>query len=324
MSSLHLVFEYGRPLPETRYGGTERVIYALMKALIELGHKVTLISPPPGDLIQKEGIGWINRETREQWTDLIPSNADLLHLSSHPKSLEIPVLVTQHGHPKEGEVLHPNTVFISKKHASLYGSNTFVYNGIDLSEYPFLPKKLNQNHFLFLGKGRWAVKNLKGCIEAIKKTDHDLHIAGGRAFSSLWNPHIHSYGIVDQKKKIQLLQQCDALLFPVRWHEPFGLAIIEAMAMGLPVFGSPYGSLPELISPETGVIVHNQSQLIEAIESSYPFDSVTIRKFVETHFNSLLMAKRYVELYKKILNGISLHSQSITVSKVSTQELLPF
>ena len=37
----------------------------------------------------------------------------------------------------------------------------------------------------------------------------------------------------------------------MRWHEPFGIALIEALYFGCPVFGTPYGSLPEIV--EEGV-----------------------------------------------------------------------
>ena len=40
---------------------------------------------------------------------------------------------------------------------------------------------------------------------------------------------------------------CHALLFPIDWPEPFGLAMIEAMACGTPVIAYPFGSVPEVV-----------------------------------------------------------------------------
>ena len=44
-----------------------------------------------------------------------------------------------------------------------------------------------------------------------------------------------------------LLNASRGLIFPVRWHEPFGLAVIESLYFGCPVFATPYGALPELV-----------------------------------------------------------------------------
>jgi glycosyltransferase involved in cell wall biosynthesis len=39
------------------------------------------------------------------------------------------------------------------------------------------------------------------------------------------------------------------MLFPIRWEEPFGFAVVEAMARGVPVIATPHGAMPELIEP---------------------------------------------------------------------------
>jgi glycosyltransferase involved in cell wall biosynthesis len=40
-----------------------------------------------------------------------------------------------------------------------------------------------------------------------------------------------------------------ALLFPIRWPEPFGLVMAEALACGTPVIALRDGSVPEVIEP---------------------------------------------------------------------------
>ena len=43
---MKITFEHAGVLPVTHYGGTERIIYWLMKGLVEAGHEVNLISIP--------------------------------------------------------------------------------------------------------------------------------------------------------------------------------------------------------------------------------------------------------------------------------------
>ena len=53
--------------------------------------------------------------------------------------------------------------------------------------------------------------------------------------------------MVGGTNKTKLLNQSKGLLFPVRWHEPFGLAILESLHYGCPVFGTPRGSCLKLV-----------------------------------------------------------------------------
>src|ERR1051325_3521736 len=120
------------PIPPALYGGTERVIYWLGKALVELGHQVTLIanarSHIPGGELRAVPVDE-NEPTR--WQQLVPESADILHLWSTPIApLKKPFLVTIEGNGQPGEKFHPNTVFVFSKHAANHGSRHFVYNGL--------------------------------------------------------------------------------------------------------------------------------------------------------------------------------------------------
>ena len=125
---------------------------------------------------------------------------------------------------------------------------------------------------------------------------------------------------------MQILRACDALIFPVRWHEPFGIAVIEAMSQGLPVIGSPYGSLPELITEDSGFIVNNLEELISVLKNpSKKFDPLKIRKYVEANFGITKHAESYLNLYEKIIKGAELNKENPTYQfKMRAEELLPF
>ena len=63
-------------------------------------------------------------------------------------------------------------------------------------------------------------------------------------------------GELPDAEKEALLRNAAALVFPIRWPEPFGLVMIEALACGTPVVALRNGSVPEVIDDGlTGWIV---------------------------------------------------------------------
>jgi glycosyltransferase involved in cell wall biosynthesis len=322
---MKITFEHAGILPVTHYGGTERIIYWLMKGLVEAGHEVNLISVAESSAVKNIGVNLIIRKN-EDWREDIPAKTDIVHTFYTPKLSKFPHLVTIQGNGVPGEKFIKNTVFVSRKHAENHGAEAFVYNGLDLSEYPYVKKNNSTwNHFLFLAKASWKIKNLDGCVRACRQSSKHLEIAGGRWWGI--SRYIHSQGMVDQIKKNKLLDNCDALLFPVRWHEPFGIAVIEAMARGLPVIGSPYGSLPELITRDTGLIAGNFNELLEIVSrNKNTFNSDTIRSYVESSFSHVIMTQNYITYYQKVLKGESFNkNEPVATFKVRADaELLTF
>ncbi|OFZ27876.1 MAG: hypothetical protein A2381_07730 [Bdellovibrionales bacterium RIFOXYB1_FULL_37_110] len=321
---MKILFKHDGVLPVKRYGGTERIIYWLMKHLVKLGHEVVLIGNPKSE-VEKDGIKLIKNNLVKDWRTLIPSDIDLIHLFYSPHlEMDFPLLVTIEGNGIPGEEFHINTVFVSQNHAQNHSGHEFVYNGLDFDEYPYHPKKDKAwKDFLFLAKANWKVKNLNHCIKACKNAKKNLHIAGGKKFS--FSSKIKSYGMVNQEKKRELLGLVDALLWPVRWHEPFGIAIIEAFAFGVPVIGSPYGSLKELITKETGFICNNFSEFKDRIATSHQFNSDQIRHMVESKYSVAVMTEKYLDYYKRVIRGENLNPQRPHyVGTIHPEELLAF
>ncbi len=324
---MKIVFRHKERLPVKAYGGTERILWWLMKELVELGHEVSLIGDPKSEL-EKIGAKLISDTRGSSWQNLIPKDTDIVHLtlmSDADAVKDHPTVVTIHGNGKPNEVFQHNTVFLSKKHAENHNASCFIYNGIDFSEYPFRPKKTREwDRFCFLAKAKWSVKNLKDCVRACKRTKKHLVVAGGKTWSL--SRYVSSLGFVDDSKKLELLRASDALLFPVRWHEPFGVAVVEAYTQGLPVIASCYGSLPELIDKNTGVICRNYNDLVLALESKENvFDAEKIRAYAESKFSSIKMAKSYLELYKKVIKGELLNkTQPVYKGTEHPETLLPF
>ena len=328
---MKIVFSYhSRPLPVIGYGGIERILFWHMVELARLGHQVALIGHPESKVCDF-GIELIPFSDKDpsHWERLVPKNTDIIHLSFNYKfSGDIPTIATVHGNGKIGEKFIKNSVFVSKKHAEIHGSDQFIHNAIDLAEYPFQANpdgdKKEWDNFLFLAKASWRVKNLAHAVSACRNNAKHLHIIGGRWWG--FSRYIHGHGIIGGDTKMNIIRSCDALLFPVRWHEPFGIAVIEAMSQGLPVIGSPYGSLPELITHDSGFIVNNSHDLKSILKNPGKiFDPLLIRKHVEDHFAIQKHAKSYLALYEKVIQGLELNQTEPTYQfKTRAEELLPF
>lgn len=302
-------------IPVKKYGGTERIIWWLGKELHKQGHKITyLVGPksycPFARVLQFAS----NKPLHEQ----IPDDIDIAHIHFPIRTpLQIPYIVTTHGNAQPEEELDINTVFISKNHAQRHNSNMFVYNGIGIEEYGKVNLSQPREHLLFLGKTNRRKKNLKDCKYIANQLGEKLMIIGGYGLS--FNRKIQYKGFLGGKAKIHMIQKSKALLFPVRWHEPFGLAIIESLYFGCPVFGTRYGSLVELIPEEMGFLSNNITEIIEALRNLDNYDRKRCYEYVCDNFTSNHMTDNYLELYQKVLAGEKLNSKKpINKSKIKS------
>ncbi len=216
-------------VPVKKYGEAQRVVTWLSNALADMACKIYLLAPkgltfPKGEVIHiKKG---------HKIEDVLPSDVDVVHLHFNvDEEFTKPVLVTMHGVTSPEFQHHKNTIFLSRSHAARYNSGHFVYNGIDPNEYTFSDKK--DDYFLFLSKVSRSSKGVDTAIELARKMKFKLIIAGGRKFCL--DRNISSLGEVGGEHKAQLLAKARALIFPIRWGEPFGLVTAEALLSGTPV-----------------------------------------------------------------------------------------
>jgi glycosyltransferase involved in cell wall biosynthesis len=302
---MHVVLYHDALIPPPKYGGTERIVYWLARALVTLGHRVTLIARPGSQI---EGVETIELSpATPHWEKQVPVSADVIHLWGTPSEPpRKPFIVTIQGNGRPGERFHPNTVFISRRHAENHGGKHFVYNGIDPDDYPFDPASARQDFLVFLAKASWKVKNLVGAIEIARAASLPLYVMGSRDWPLALRKHLPAFsgirylGMVGDAEKRSYLRKARALLFPVRWPEPFGIAITEALASGCPVFGTPYGSLPEIVSSSVGVLSDDAATLLEAVRSK-TFAPETCRARVYEGFTHTAMAESYLALYREVI-----------------------
>lgn len=160
-------------LPAKKYGGTERVVWSLGKALRRVGHEVTLMARkgsecPFGRLVEIDP----SRPLSEQ----IPEDVDILHLQNAvPEDVRLaaslgkiaPYVVTMHGNmpghffpetpasdlPDTSDFLgiDPNVIFVSENHARRHGASAFVHNGLEWEDYPRFQPGLERKGLFFLG-----------------------------------------------------------------------------------------------------------------------------------------------------------------------------
>lgn len=303
MSPMHVVVASHHRLPVEGYGGTQRVVVALVRALATLGHRVTLLAQPGSRVPEAKVVEVLGRRLRDPTTDLapfLPPGADVLHAHFPMKRGpgDVPFVQTLHGNLKPREPVPAHTVFLSQDHARRHGGDAFVYNGLDPAEFFFRRRK--ENWDLFLGRLH-STKGYHWAIEGARRTGRRLMVAGG------WRPTftgpIRYVGEVDGKRKAALLARARCLWNPALWDEPFGLVSIEALFSGTPVLGTRRGALPEVISPEVGALCDTLDDLLAASETISTRAPEACRAHAERHFTHLAMAEAYLHIYRQVIGS---------------------
>lgn len=317
---MHVLLINNSPIPVYGYGGTERVIWDLGKTLARLGHQVSYLVPA-GSHCDFGRV--LPIDTARPWAEQIPDDVDIAHFQFNPHvELDRPYLVTEHGNARKPKPLPRNTVFLSRNHASRYGSAEYVYNGLDWEAYGPVDFERPRSRYHFLGKAAWSVKNVRGAIKVAKLAGVELDVLGGdrfqfkRGFRFTFSRQIHFHGMVGGEQKNSLLNGSRGLIFPVRWHEPFGLAVIESLYFGCPVFATPYGALPELVPESCGHLSASSDQLAAAIRSR-TFDRAACHDHVVQNFGADTMAANYLTVYQRILDGETLHASAPFIQEAS-------
>jgi glycosyltransferase involved in cell wall biosynthesis len=115
-------------------------------------------------------------------------------------------------------------------------------------------------------------------------------------------PDVELVGEITEQQKSDFLGNAIALLFTIDWPEPFGLAMIESFACGVPVITRPCGSVPEIVKEgRTGFIASSVDELAAAVQRVDQISRAECRAEFERRFTTSQMAKRYEGLYGKLI-----------------------
>jgi len=209
-----------------------------------------------------------------------------------------------------------------------------IYHGIPIEDFPFQ----EQRTVGFSVFGRIIpVKGQSDAIEAANKMNVPLTIVGETAENTEENKaywesiapqidgmHMYHVPFIQRKNLSFYYQRTKAILMPIKWEEPFGLVMIEAMASGTPVIAYNRGSVPEIVvDGVTGFIIDPDDEnrpgkgtwiikkqgidgLVEAMGRIDEINRLACRKHVEDHFTAETMATGYEQVYEKILNERSI------------------
>jgi glycosyltransferase involved in cell wall biosynthesis len=185
-----------------------------------------------------------------------------------------------------------------------------IYNSIDVDAFPFV--KEPSNYVMFAGR-LVPEKNPADAIKAARLANTPIRLFGEipgygygpKYFDNEIKPQLDESviygGFLERKQLAQEYGMAKALLVPIKWEEPFGLVLIEAMACGTPVIAFRRGSVPEVIvDGKTGFIVDTVEEMAEAIKKIDTIDRQACRDHVLEKFSN----QRMVEKYETVLRGL--------------------
>ncbi|SCL52627.1 glycosyltransferase [Micromonospora chersina] len=108
-------------------------------------------------------------------------------------------------------------------------------------------------------------------------------------------------GTVAGQERDDVVATARASLFPLRWEEPGGTAVVESLALGTPVVATARGCLPELIEHgRTGLLTTDEEELGDLVLAAGLLGEGECRREAAARFTPELMAQRYVDLYEQV------------------------
>jgi glycosyltransferase involved in cell wall biosynthesis len=326
-------------VPPRLYGGSERVVSYLTEELVRMGHEVTLfasgdsmtsarlvpmcdgalrlngcLDPIARHLVMVERL-W---KTADAF-DIIHAHIDYLIFPA-ARRMPVPVVTTLHGRldlpdlvPVFDEYRDLPLVSISNaQQKPLSGVNWIrtIHHG--LPDGLHWPGEGAGGYLAFIGRIcrekrvdtaiRLAIRIGMPLKIAAKVDEVDVEYFRSEIEPSLSHPLVEYIGEIDEERKRSFLGDAYAMLFPIEWPEPFGLAMIEAMACGTPVIARRHGSVPEIVDHGvTGFIFETEEEAVESIEKAGRLDRTAIRDVFERRFHVSRMAGEYLEAYTAVL-----------------------
>lgn len=162
-----------------------------------------------------------------------------------------------------------NSENVRKRIKECYGRDAdVIYPPVDTEKYY---TDESRGYFLIVSRLNPKKKVLE-VARAFESIDEKLIIAGegsqAEAIKEISenNENIEYLGWVDEKEKISLYAECEALIFPA-YDEDFGITPVEANASGKPVVAVNQGGVLETQNEDTAVFFENWSEkeIIDAI-----------------------------------------------------------
>jgi glycosyltransferase involved in cell wall biosynthesis len=336
-------------IPPKLYGGTERVVSYITEELVRRGHQVTLYAagdsitgarlaagcpralrlegtPQLGTILQLPMLSDVYDNATSRF-DIVHSHLECWGFPFAQLS-SVPTVSTMHGRLDITELRPVYARYCGQPLVSISNAQRkplpfmnwvgTIHHGIprDLLRFSAGPGK----YLAFLGRIAPEKRPDIG-IEVARRVGIPLKIAAkvdvaDREYFEavikplLSPPHIEYIGEISEAEKSEFLGNALALMFTIDWPEPFGLAMIEALACGTPVIARNCGSVPEVIRPGiTGFIADTVDELSAVVRKLESLSRSECRSEFENRFSVEVMVDRYEQIYRRIIE----RTQQITV-----------
>ncbi|WP_131747606.1 glycosyltransferase family 4 protein [Frankia sp. Cppng1_Ct_nod] len=321
--------------PPRHYGPWEQITSLLAEGLVACGVDVTLFATldsltagtldgvcphgyaedPTLDGRVWEALHVAHALTRSGEFDLVHNHLDWLPLAfaAHARA---PMVTTVHGFSD------PRIVPAYRRAGSAYVSISdadrspdldyvaTVHHGIDLDALPF--SAAGGEDLVVLGRVH-PDKGTAVAIDIARRAGRRLLICGivqdERYFAEEVQPYVDDdwvryLGSVGPRRRAEVLGSAAALVHPVAFDEPFGLAVVEAMACGTPVVAYPRGAMPEVVDEGvTGFLVDGPAAAAEAVDLAAGLDRAGCRAVAQRRFSAARMVADYLAVYRRLLGS---------------------
>lgn len=319
--------------PPEHYGPWERVTSLLTEGLVAAGVDVTLFATldsvtsaeldgvcPHGYATDTELDGRVwealhvaHAFDRSGEFDLVHNQLDWLPLA-FDRFCAAPLVTTIHGF--SGPAIlpayqHSRSAFVSISDSDRSSSLDYlatIHHGIDFGELPQGPG----------GEGLVAFgrihrdKGTATAIEIARAAGRPLVICGPVQdqdyFDEQVAPHIDDravtyLGSIGPAERARVLGGAAALLHPIGFDEPFGLAVVEAMACGTPVVAYRRGSMAAVVDEAvTGYLADDVPTAVAAVALAIRLDRSAVRERAVARFGVARMVERYLAAYRRLLD----------------------
>jgi glycosyltransferase involved in cell wall biosynthesis len=184
-----------------------------------------------------------------------------------------------------------------------------VHNAIDPSEYQPVVRAEDKDDYVVQLARINPTKGQHLAIEFARRVGVPLVLAGKvdpdatEYFEKEIQPHVGN-GVewrenVVGSEKARLLAHARAMIFPIQWEEPFGLAMIEAMVSGTPVLATPRGAAVEIVEPgATGWLADDLDGLVRAYDRLGEIDLQRCAEVTRERFGPEQMGDGYLSVYE--------------------------
>ncbi len=230
----------------------------------------------------------------------------LVHTLHGPFTAATAAFYARHGH--KGALVGISRTQLSSAPPEL-GLIPSIPNPIDLRAWPLRERK--GDYLLWIGR-MTPEKGPHRAIAVARAVDVPLVLAGvvqpgqREFFDREVAPHIDGtrvsfVGEVGGAVKRSLFARARGLLMPIRWDEPFGMVMVEALACGTPVIAFREGAAHEIvIDGRTGFLVEDERAMADAIGHLPRINARDCRDWVSRHCDGEAVAAAYERTYRSV------------------------